>query len=208
MDSFVFDEYNKRVHQVTNLVIENKFLEAIRRLVEYGNREFLRSFQLRLEIKEGGNGNSRNGNGNNNNNDNNGIITTDTASLIPPFETIGFLESKWLDILKELVEYGNKNILGNFKLYLVMEEKRGEEQYVKEVSSGVLDIKREERGVGRGRIAEQVPNPTNNNNHNQSWSIRLRDKNGRFMSSSTATAATTTAASNTTNDVVIATTPR
>src|SRR5919201_3651468 len=120
MDSFVFDEYNKRVHQVTNLVIENKFLEAIRRLVEYGNREFLRSFQLRLEIKEGGNGNSRNGNGNNNNNDNNGIITTDTASLIPPFGTIGFLESKWLDILKELVEYGNKNILGNFKLYLVM----------------------------------------------------------------------------------------
>jgi hypothetical protein len=33
------------------------------------------------------------------------------------------LEAKWLEVLKELVEYGNKNILGNFGLYLVMEEK-------------------------------------------------------------------------------------
>jgi hypothetical protein len=95
MDSFVFDEYNKRVHQVNNLIIENKFLEAIRKLVQYGNREFLRSFQLRSEIKESGNGYSRNGNDDSNNNDDN-IITTDVASLIPPFETIGFLEANGL----------------------------------------------------------------------------------------------------------------
>jgi hypothetical protein len=95
VDSFVFDEYSKKVNQVSQFVIENKFLEAIRKLVEYGNREFLRSFQLRSEIKEGGNGNSRNSNDNSNkNNDNNNIITTDVASLIPPFETIGFLEAK------------------------------------------------------------------------------------------------------------------
>jgi hypothetical protein len=112
MDSFVFDEYNKKVSQVSQFVMENKFLEAIRKLVEYGNREFLRSFQLRSEIKErsgnGSNANSRNGN------DKNNIIITDIASLIPPFETIGFLEAKWVEVLKELVQYGNKNILGNF----------------------------------------------------------------------------------------------
>jgi hypothetical protein len=116
MDSFVFDDYSKKVNQVSQFMMENKFFEAIRRLIEYGNREFLRSFQLRSEVKEGSNGN---GNGNNNN-----IITTYVATLIPPFETIGFLEAKWLEVLKELVEYGNKNILGNFMLYLVMEEKK------------------------------------------------------------------------------------
>jgi hypothetical protein len=107
--------------------VESKFLEAIRKLVEYGNREFLRSFRLRPEIKEADNGN---GNNNTNTNSNNNIITTDSASLIPPFETIGFLEAKWLEVLKGLVEYGNKNILGNFALYLVMEERRVEEEHV------------------------------------------------------------------------------
>ena len=121
--------------------MESKFLEAIRKLVEYGNREFLKSFQLRSEIKEGS-GDSNNGNDNSNNNNDDNIITTDIAALIPPFETIGFLEAKWLEVLRELVEYGNKNILGNFELYLVMEERRGEE-YAKEVTSGILDIKKE-----------------------------------------------------------------
>ena len=83
MDSFVFDDYAKKVNQVSQFVIESKFLEAIRRLVEYGNREFLRSFQLRSEIKEcGNNGNSNknsSNNGNNSNNDNN-VITIDVAS--------------------------------------------------------------------------------------------------------------------------------
>ena len=82
-----------------------------------------------------------------------------------------------------------------------MEEKR-EEQYVKEVTSGILDIKKEEKGIGRGRLIE-VPN----HNHNQPWSTRLRDKNGRFMSSGAVTAATATAASNTTTAVAITTTP-
>jgi hypothetical protein len=201
MDSFVFDEYSRKVSQVSQFVVESKFIEAIKKLVEYGNIEFLRSFQLRSEIIKEGN-KSRNGNGNYSNNDNNNVITTDVATLVPPFETIGFLEAKWLEVLKELVEYGNKNILGNFMLYLVMEEKR-EEQYVKEVTSWILDIKKEEKGIGRGRLIE-VPN----HNHNQSWSTRLRDKNGRFMSSGAATAAATiTAASNTTNDVVTTTTP-
>jgi hypothetical protein len=37
--------------------MENKFLEAIKQLVAYGNREFLRSFQLRSEIiREDGDG--------------------------------------------------------------------------------------------------------------------------------------------------------
>jgi hypothetical protein len=130
MDSFVFDDYSKKVNQVSQFVMENKFLEAMRRLIEYGNREFLRSFQLRSEIKEGDNGKNVNSNNNSSNNkDIDNIIATDTASLIPPFETIGFLETKWLEVLEELVEYGNKNILGNFKLYLVLE--KGEEQYVK-----------------------------------------------------------------------------
>jgi hypothetical protein len=138
MDSFVFADYSKKVNEVSQFIIESRFLEAIRKLVEYGNKEFLRSFQLRSEIKEGGNGN-----GKNTNNDNNNIITTDAAAassyLLLPFETIGFLETKWVEVLKELVEYGNKNILGNFALYLVMEEKRVEE-YAKEVTSGILDI--------------------------------------------------------------------
>ena len=75
MDSFVFADYSKKVNQVRQFVIESKFLEAIRKLVEYGNREFLRSFQLKSEIKEGSNGN-----GKNTNNDNNNIITTDVAA--------------------------------------------------------------------------------------------------------------------------------
>ena len=92
MDSFVFDDYSKKVNHVSQFVMEGKFLEAIRRLVEYGNREFLRSFQLRSEIKEGNNGNG-NGSSRNTTNDNNNIITTDAAAasayLLPPFETIG-----------------------------------------------------------------------------------------------------------------------
>ena len=76
-----------------------------------------------------------------NNNDNN-IIITDTASLVPPFENIGFLEAKWLEIIKELVEHGNKNILKNVELHLVMEERRQEENNNKEITSGVLDIKK------------------------------------------------------------------
>jgi hypothetical protein len=159
--------------------MENKFLEAIRKLVEYGNREFLRSFQLRSGIKE----NSGNGNGNNGDKNNNTFIITDVASLVPPFDTIGFLEAKWLEVLKELVEYGNKNILGNFALYLVMEERRGE-QYVKEVTSGILDIKKE-----KSEVHHNGYNNSNNNN-NQSWS-RPRDKNGRFISSSNNTSAGT-----------------
>jgi hypothetical protein len=144
----------------------------------YGNREFLRSFQLRLEIRES---NSSNGSNQDKNTNDNNIITTAAAAsyLLPPFETIGFLEAKWLEVLKELVEYGNKNILGNIELYLVMEEER-EEKYVKEVTSGILDVKKEERGIGRER--SEVSIPTNNNN-NQSQ-FRPRDKNGRFMSSS------------------------
>ena len=80
-----------------------------------------------------------NGNGNSNsiNNNDNNIITTDVASLIPPFETIGFFEGKWLEVLKELVEYGNKNILRNFTLYLVMAERRVEEEYAKEVTRDI-----------------------------------------------------------------------
>ena len=89
-------------------------------------------------------------------NNNNNIITIDvtSSSLIPSFETIGFLESKWPDILKELV-YGNKNILGNFTLYLVMEERRREE-YAKEVTSDILDIKPEDKGKGKEKQEEAV----------------------------------------------------
>jgi hypothetical protein len=167
--------------------MESKFLEAIRKLVEYSNREFLRSFQLRLEIKE------CNGNSNSINNSDNNIITTDVASLIPPFETIGFLEAKWLEVSKELVEYGNKNILGNFVLYLVMEEIRVE-KYAKEATRGcILDIKKEAKEVHHlynGSISS-----------NQSWS-RPRDKNGRFTSSSAITTATVAAANTTTDNSV------
>ena len=116
-DCFVFDDYHKKINQVNQLIIENKFLEAIKQLVTYGNREFLRSFRLRTEIIQKGSSNNKE------------TTATDTAiislSLVPPFQTIGFLESKWLEMIKELVEYGNKHILGNFKLYLAMEEKTG-----------------------------------------------------------------------------------
>jgi hypothetical protein len=154
--------------------MENKFLEAIKQLVTYGNREFLRSFRLRTEIKEEHNNNKE-------------TTTTDIASLslslVPPFQTIGFLERKWLEMIKELVDYGNKNILGNFKLYLVIEEKSEEE--TKEITNGILDIKQEDKRT-------EVPNPNNHNqnsnnnsnNHNQSW-FRARDKSGRFISIST-----------------------
>ena len=49
-DCFVFDDYHKKINQVNQLIIENKFLEAIKQLVAYGNREFLKSFRLRSEI--------------------------------------------------------------------------------------------------------------------------------------------------------------
>ena len=99
MDSFVFDDYSKKVNQVSQFVMENKFLEAMRRLIEYGNREFLRSFQLRSEIKEGDNGKNVNSNNNSSNNkDIDNIIATYTASLIPPFDTIAFFETTWLEV--------------------------------------------------------------------------------------------------------------
>src|SRR5919201_3391464 len=122
-------------------------------------------------------------------NNNNNIITIDvtSSSLIPPFETIGFLESKWPDILKELV-YGNKNILGNFTLYLVMEERRREE-YAKEVTSGILDIKPEDNGKEQEEAVNQKQHHHNGSKNNQSWYTRPRDKNGRFTS---ITATTTT----------------
>ena len=149
--------------------MESKFLEAIRKLVEYGNREFLRSFRLRPEIKEADNGN---GNNNTNTNSNNNIITTDSASLIPPFETIGFLEAKWVEVLKGLVEYGNKNILGNFQLYLVMEERRVEE-YVKEVT-GILDI-----NSSSGKEKEEVHQHHHNNGSNGSNNNSNNNRNNQ-----------------------------
>ena len=60
-----------------------------------------------------------------------------------------------------------------------MEEKRQEE--TKEVTNGILDIKREER---RTEVHNSTDN--NNNNHNKSW-FRPRDKFGRFISTSTST---------------------
>ena len=55
----MFDDYHKKINQVNQLIMENKFLEAIKQLVDYGNREFLRSFQLGSEImKEGDNSNN------------------------------------------------------------------------------------------------------------------------------------------------------
>jgi hypothetical protein len=68
MDSFVFDEYNKRVNQVSQFAMDSKFIEATKKLVEYGNREFLRSFQLKPEIKECNNSNHNSGNNSDNNN--------------------------------------------------------------------------------------------------------------------------------------------
>jgi hypothetical protein len=191
--------------------MESKFLEAIKRLVTYDNKEFLRSFQLRSEIKECNNDNSNGRNKDITNDNNNNIITTDAAAasayLLPPFETIGFLEAKWFEVLKELVEYGNKNILGNFALYLVMEERRVEE-YAKQVTNGILDISNSREAKENGRKEEggaevhqhhhnnssnNSNNSNNKNNHNnQSWSTRPRDKNGRFMSSNTVATITTT----------------
>jgi hypothetical protein len=165
----VFDEYSKKVNQ---FVVESKFIEATQKLVEYGNREFLRSFQLRTEIINGKEQTTSK-------NNTSSIINIADITPLPPFQTVGFLETKWLEVLKEFVEYGNKNILGNFKLYLVMEEKRQEE--TKEVTNGILDIKREER---RTEVHNSTDN--NNNNHNKSW-FRPRDKFGRFISTSTST---------------------
>jgi hypothetical protein len=71
--------------------------------------EFLRSFRPRAEIIK-----EEDSNNNNNTTD----IASLSLSLVPPFQTIGFLESKWLEMIKELVEHGNNNLLGNFKLYL------------------------------------------------------------------------------------------
>jgi hypothetical protein len=104
IDCFVFDDYNKKVNQMNQLVTENKFIEGIKQSILYGNREFLRSFQLRLEIRER---NISNGS----NQDKNTVDTTTVTCLAPPFQNIGFLETKWLEIIKELVEHGNKNIL-------------------------------------------------------------------------------------------------
>jgi|SRR5919197_1416206 hypothetical protein len=159
--------------------MENKFLEAIKQLVRYGNREFLRSFRLRTEIiQQGDNGHS------NNNNKEITTITTDITSLVPPFQTIGFLESKWIEIVQELVKYGNKNILGNFKLYLAMEEKNGNgEEEVKEITTSILDVK---KGVERAQVQNPNTHQNNNNHNNTSW-FRPRDKNGRFISTSTST---------------------
>jgi hypothetical protein len=54
-----------------------------------------------------------------------------------------------------------------------MEERSQEENSTKEVTSGILDIKKEERGRGRAEVHNH-----NNiiQNHNQSWS-RPRDIN-------------------------------
>jgi hypothetical protein len=92
--------------------------------------------------------------------------------------------------LKELVEYGDKNILANFELYLVMEERR-EEEYAKEVSSGILDIKRaRDKKEQEAQIHhDNDHNSRNNNSNNQSWSTRPRDKNGRFISTTATIAA-------------------
>jgi hypothetical protein len=68
-----------------------------------------------------------------------------------------------------------------------MEEKR-EEQYVKEVTSGILEPKKEERGRSevQNNNNNNITQNHNHNNHNQSW-YRPRDKFGRFVSTSTAT---------------------
>ena len=151
---------------MNQLVTENKFIEGIKQSILYGNREFLRSFQLRLEIKE------RNSSNSSNQHNKNTVDTTTVTCLAPPFQNIGFLETKWLEIIKELVEHGNKNILKNVELHLVMEERTPDDNNGgKEVTSGILDIKKEERAIGRG-IAEASNH--NNNNNNQSWFTRLR----------------------------------
>ena len=76
----------------------------------------------------------------------------------------------------------------NVELHLIIEERSQEEDNnIKEVTSGILDIKKEERG--RAEVQNNNNNITqnhNHNNHNQSW-YRPRDKFGRFVSTSTAT---------------------
>jgi hypothetical protein len=60
-------------------------MEGIKQWILYGNREFLRSFQLRLEIKERNSSNSSN-------QDNKNIVDTTTItslSLAPPFQNMG-----------------------------------------------------------------------------------------------------------------------
>jgi hypothetical protein len=163
---------------MNQLVTENKFIEGIKQSILSGNKEFLRSFQIRLEIRERNSSNSSN-------QDNKNIVTTSIAYLAPPFQNIGFLETKWLEIIKGLVKYGNKNILKNVKLHLIMEERIQEENNnTKEatIRGSILDIKKEEKG--RGITA--VNHNTNNNRNNQSW-FRPRDKFGRFTSAAAAT---------------------
>ena len=63
---------------MNQLITEEKFIEGIKQSILYGNREFLRSFQLRLEIKECNSSNS-------NNQDKNTVDTT-VACLAPPFK--------------------------------------------------------------------------------------------------------------------------
>ena len=67
-----------------------------------------------------------------------------------------------------------------------MEEKREGEEKVKEITTSILDVKKEMR-------AQVQNNPTQNNNHNHnnrttpsssSW-FRPRDKFGKFISTST-----------------------
>jgi hypothetical protein len=91
-------------------------------------------------------------------------------------------------VLKELVEYGNTNILGNFRLYLAMGEKREGEEDTKEITTSILDIKREERAQVHNPNTHQNNQLKNNNNHNNttSW-FRPRDKSDRFISTSTST---------------------
>ena len=79
----MFDEYNKKINQMNQLVTENKFIEGIKQWILYGNREFLRSFQLRLEIKERNSSSSSQ--------DRNTVDTTTitSLSLAPPFQNMG-----------------------------------------------------------------------------------------------------------------------
>ena len=72
----MFDEYNRKVNQVSQFIIESKFIEATQKLVEYGNREFLRSFQLRTEIVKETN--------NNTNTINIDDITSSSSSSVAP----------------------------------------------------------------------------------------------------------------------------
>ena len=55
-----------------------------------------------------------------------------------------------------------------------MEERRGE-QYIKEVTSGILDIKREDKGIGKGRPTE-VPSNHNIHNNNNSQPCLLNQE--------------------------------